>query len=406
MSVRIQEPHVPVAGRGARTEHLIQDMRPTTFLTAALCATTTALLTQQPRLASLGDPRIPLHADTTPGDADSVFRIEQPGSYYLRTPLVGRAGLNGIEIAASGVTLDLMGFPLLGVPGSLDGIVAEGPGLSAIALHGGTVRGFGGDGVDLTQARGVRLRGLDLLENGGDGAALGPDALVFECQARGNQQRGIHSPSGLLLADSIASENGQEGVVCVRAGLVEGVLVEANGADGMELGGSSSAERSIAIDNGSFGVLVGEVARGVVASHNSGIGISTSLGVLEGCVARNNGDDGLRFNGVAHGNVAASNASDGLRSSVFGGHAHGNFARNNQDYGLYLTDRSVAESNVLTWNQGGMRADGRSLVRGNFSSSNSGSNYFFFGTGILHGPEQDISDGTDLVAHPGVNVED
>src|SRR5690606_18106937 len=65
------------------------------------------------------EPRTPINAANTPGDADSVYRIFQPGSYYLTGNIVGQAGKRGIEIASSNVTLDLNGFALQGVPGSL-----------------------------------------------------------------------------------------------------------------------------------------------------------------------------------------------------------------------------------------------------------------------------------------------
>ena len=35
------------------------------------------------------EPRIPINATNTPGDADSLFRITQPGSYYLTGNLLG-----------------------------------------------------------------------------------------------------------------------------------------------------------------------------------------------------------------------------------------------------------------------------------------------------------------------------
>src|SRR3989304_4869431 len=54
--------------------------------------------------------RTPIGANTTPGDADSLFMITQPGSYYLTGNIIGVSGKFGIEINASGVTLDLMGF--------------------------------------------------------------------------------------------------------------------------------------------------------------------------------------------------------------------------------------------------------------------------------------------------------
>lgn len=50
------------------------------------------------------EPRTPIGPDTTPGDNDStpsLYKITQPGSYYLTGPITGVADKIGIETAAS-----------------------------------------------------------------------------------------------------------------------------------------------------------------------------------------------------------------------------------------------------------------------------------------------------------------
>ena len=78
-------------------------------------------------------PRTEVNEANTPGGSSSLFRITQPGSYYLGGNITGVAGKNGIEIDADEVTLDLNGFALLGVAGSLDGVIAQAPGKHEIA---------------------------------------------------------------------------------------------------------------------------------------------------------------------------------------------------------------------------------------------------------------------------------
>src|SRR4051795_11624319 len=68
------------------------------------------------------EPRIPIDTTHTPGDGASMFRIDLPGSYYLTGNVTGQSGKNGIFVAASNVTIDLNGFTLAGVAGSLNGI--------------------------------------------------------------------------------------------------------------------------------------------------------------------------------------------------------------------------------------------------------------------------------------------
>ena len=84
-------------------------------LTACLCVAAPALAggltppgAPAPTMKTLDEvePRIPIGPLTTPGDAGSVYRISQPGSYYLTGNLVGQANKCGIEIASSGVSVN------------------------------------------------------------------------------------------------------------------------------------------------------------------------------------------------------------------------------------------------------------------------------------------------------------
>ena len=53
------------------------------------------------------EPRTPVNAANTPGDATAVFRITQHGSYYLTGNIMGEAGKSGVVIDSDDVTLDL-----------------------------------------------------------------------------------------------------------------------------------------------------------------------------------------------------------------------------------------------------------------------------------------------------------
>ena len=100
------------------------------------------------------EPRIAINASNTPGDpigdaSPSLFKITQPGSYYLTGNITGVVGRHGIEIAASGVTINLNGFEATGVPGSFAGVATTVAGLRNISVTNGSVRGWGASGVDL-----------------------------------------------------------------------------------------------------------------------------------------------------------------------------------------------------------------------------------------------------------------
>lgn len=68
------------------------------------------------------EPRIPIGPDTTPGDANNLYIIDQPGSYYLTGNIDVNTPINGVRIAAANVTLDLNGFEVNGNDVGLIGI--------------------------------------------------------------------------------------------------------------------------------------------------------------------------------------------------------------------------------------------------------------------------------------------
>ena len=72
------------------------------------------------------EPRTAVNATNTPGDADSLFKITLPGSYYLTGPIDVPIGKHGIVVMADRATIDLNGFSIQGIPGSLNGIWGQG----------------------------------------------------------------------------------------------------------------------------------------------------------------------------------------------------------------------------------------------------------------------------------------
>lgn len=95
------------------------------------------------------EPRIPVGAITTPGNATAVHVISSPGSYYLTGNVQGVAGQDGVLIESSNVTLDLGGYTLAGVPTSANGIglSRSGAALGRITVRNGMIVNFGGRGI-------------------------------------------------------------------------------------------------------------------------------------------------------------------------------------------------------------------------------------------------------------------
>lgn len=150
------------------------------------------------------EPRIAIGDATTPGDATSRFRITQSGSYYLTGNIAGVSGKHGIAIAASGVTIDLGGFEVLGngSASAFSGIRIATGSLRNIAILNGSVRNWGANGVDCgsSSASGCRFQGLQCSGNSGSGLSAGYGASISYCTAYSN---GI----GFITGDSCTISN-------------------------------------------------------------------------------------------------------------------------------------------------------------------------------------------------------
>lgn len=162
------------------------------------------------------EPRIAINATNTPGTATALFSITQPGSYYLTGNVTGMAGKNGIEITVApigpSVTIDLMGYELTGVAGSLDGILVTAAATQNLAVRNGTVRAWGGDGVDVFNASNSLLEDLRVRGNGGNGLRAGAANTVRGCKAVSNVGDGISASFGSTVTGCTASFSTGDGI--------------------------------------------------------------------------------------------------------------------------------------------------------------------------------------------------
>jgi len=275
------------------------------------------------------------------------FAITQPGSYYLTGNLTGVTGQNGITLAASDVTIDLMGFALYGVPGSLDGIATTMLPISVenVTIRNGTVRNWGGNGVsyggpshialsDIVSSRNVlnglmiggdtcRLTSITVEQNGQDGLIGCGLALVSEVKAKSNGGRGIVvDKSSPQLYKALSAGNGGDGIVlgkgaecrdCTAGGnggiginkavdqasvKLFGCHSEGNSGDGIVVGENATIQECAAIDNGGHGIVADKSSPKLyqcLASGNTG-GDGIVLGddgTCENCMASNNTGRGI-----------------------------------------------------------------------------------------------------------------
>lgn len=167
----------------------------------------------------LVEPRTPIRQPATAAGFPIVISV--PGSYYFAENITGVAGKDGIAISANGVTLDLNGFVLAGVPGSANGINSTGDKMS---VHGGTVRSWAGDGIKGDLSYDTTYKDLRLISNGGNGLRT-RIGMISGVVAANNGQDGIQINNavvgdGGIIRDSMALRNGNDGIRVVGFMLV------------------------------------------------------------------------------------------------------------------------------------------------------------------------------------------
>lgn len=335
-----------------------------------------------PSFKTLADvePRTAIQSLT--GSDTARYVISRPGAYYLTTDLTGAPGKHGIEIQAGDVTIDLNGYSLVGVQGSLSAIRAPaGAAKPAISIRNGAVSGWGSIAIDLQGHHSARIENVRAHNNGAHAFVVGGSgvitscqahtntgcgfvtddrAVITECTATGNGVDGFRLGFECVLNHLTASVNGQHGLFTSASAVITECTASANGQNGIRLGDNSTISRSTAnanIAEGIHGMNAVSVER-CTASHNSssGIALMGAGNAVTDCVVRGNGRDGVRvFNtSVVTGCVADANAT-----------IPGNFHA-----GIRLIGQgNRADSNSLSANSVGLRIDspGSLATRNNFS---------------------------------------
>ncbi len=285
------------------------------------------------------EPRIAVNASNTPGDDNSLFKITQPGSYFLTGNITGVAGKHGIEIEAAGVTLDLNGFDLAGIPamGNVNGVTVSFVDLTDVAVLNGSVRNWGDDGVNLGSppVSGCRLEGVRASGNTHIGIYTGRDAQVSGCSSVGGQF-GIYASNGSTLAGCSARGASISGLSVDFGCVITNCSAYANPGTGI------SADSGSTLSNCS-------------AYLNTGTGISADSGsTLTNCSAYNNAGVGISVGDACtlSSSSAFSNDGDGFNAGN-GCTVVGCSARLNVLDGIRCTSGSVIRSNTCAANGAG-----------------------------------------------------
>jgi hypothetical protein len=250
------------------------------------------------------EPRIAVNATNTPGDplgdlSPSVFKITQPGSYYLTGNITGVSGMHGIELAASNVTIDLNGFALLGVPGSLAGIFRVTSASDAFVIRNGTVASWGGRGLDLGFAspstnRGAIIESVISTQNVGVGFRVPDGAVLIGCVATRNGDNGIAFGNAAAVRDCVSEGNAGDGFTSGFGATFDNCHARANTGNGFSSTGPCAFTNCSATNQTLDGFVTNRSnVVGCKTAFNSGVGFRASASLVQSCMAIGNSAGGM-----------------------------------------------------------------------------------------------------------------
>jgi hypothetical protein len=232
------------------------------------------------------EPRKAINTTNTPGDSASVFRIGQPGSYYLTRDVVVPSGKAGIIIGASDVTVDLNGFRILGnLSNRSTGITDLGIEQSNVTIRNGTIEAMGSIGVFLL-SKPVRLVDLVVRDNGSTGVLMGTRVTLERVVAVNNAEFASSSPGGIIVGgegaviDCVAEFNHGVGISAGAYVLVRGCRATHNTGNGIDVAPTAVVVGCDAYLNEGAGITCqhGAAVEACTVSGNRGVGLSASFG--------------------------------------------------------------------------------------------------------------------------------
>ncbi|HMP71961.1 MAG TPA: right-handed parallel beta-helix repeat-containing protein [Kiritimatiellia bacterium] len=270
------------------------------------------------------------------------YVIGQSGSYFVAGSLTGAPSQSGITITNDNVTVDLMGFELVGNSGLGSGITVSGT-RSNIVIKNGTLRGWTNDGINMgSTSTDCRFENMNLVGNGGTGLRPGHRSIVRNCTAIHNGSSGFFAEANqtVMFIDCMAADNGSTGI-----------------GTGIE----STISRCFALRNIGFGIHANggrSTVRESTAHRNTGIGIHVGPG------------------GEVYRCTVTSNTSHGIRV-VSESRVESNHVAYNVDNGIFAMGfGNLLKNNTLVHNHIGLVTASQNLITGNMArNSLSGTNY-------------------------------
>lgn len=282
------------------------------------------------------EPRTAVGPSTTPGDSTALYVISAPGSYYLAGDINGVAGKDGIRIDASQVTLDLNGFTVRGVAGSLAGISFDSL-ATACNIHGGVVMNWGEYGINGFYAFNSLMTDLQLITNTLDGMQIAEATTARSC---------------------IATGNGGDGFGCNGPVSLVGCYATGNGGDGFHMDAPVSLVNCHTVSNFGVGFMVhrGSMLNCTAAADNiAGFDLSGSVVTATNCSVSYCANGFVVLGACVLTNCSATNCEDGFQAS-FGARLDRCTAQNNSDDGFQLGEAAAATNCSSVYNAFGFYA--------------------------------------------------
>lgn len=206
----------------------------------ALCALGMSLVVAAPVLAQRAPVPIP-ETGARSAAARAASIISKPGSYVLtRNITIKKAGMDGVDVTVSNVSIDLQGFTISGAPGVTTGAGINAAGQNRVTVKNGLIIGMGGQAV-----------------------VVGTQSTVSDVTATGDSTSGsgpvIQAQAGSLIVNNIVVNGLAAGISCGSACLVRGNILQNNSSFGIQLSDSSSgyAGNILQGNNGTFPQISG-----------------------------------------------------------------------------------------------------------------------------------------------------
>lgn len=290
------------------------------------------------------EPRTAINATNTPGDALNVFKITQPGSYYLTGNVTVPSGMTGILAVAYDVTIDLNGFEITGAAGSIDGISSGAINYRSVTVRNGTVSGLGRDGVNLYAIDGGSIEQVKARGCGRYGLVSGTNGIMERCTAHYCTVAGLNVYLHAIARDCNAASNAGDGFLIAYDASASHCTSTGNAGKGFNAASANGSMDHCLAEGNLTGFQLGNysVLEQCRAMDNTGVGVRAANNcTIRECLVAGNVQQGIYVDNycTVSGNQVRDNGGTnyaGIWLSQVGNRCEDNSCTGN-GYGVYVS---------------------------------------------------------------------